>query len=55
MPLPVLHQSPTDPTFVQNPYPFYAKARGLGPLIHWADYDKPATTGKTANASAADV
>ncbi len=34
-----LSQSPTDPEFVQNPYPFYATARGAGPLIHWQDYD----------------
>jgi len=44
MPLPTLSQSPTDPGFVQNPYPFYARARALGPLVHWADYDMPVTT-----------
>lgn len=33
-----LHQSPTDPEFVQNPYPFYARARDGGPLHLWADY-----------------
>lgn len=33
-----LHQSPTDPVFVQNPYPFYERARRLGPFFHWADY-----------------
>lgn len=37
-----LHQSPTDPEFVQNPYPFYADARAHGPLHHWADYAMPA-------------
>lgn len=37
-----LCQSPTDPAFVQNPYPFYAKARAVGPLRHWADYDMAA-------------
>ncbi len=37
-----LHQSPTDPAFVQNPYPFYASARRDGPLHHWAEYDMPA-------------
>lgn len=37
-----LHQSPTDPGFVQNPYPFYARARAEGPLHFWADYDMPA-------------
>ena len=33
-----LHQSPTDPAFVQNPYPFYERARAHGPFFHWADY-----------------
>jgi unspecific monooxygenase len=33
-----LHQSPTDPAFVQNPYPFYETARAAGPFFHWADY-----------------
>ena len=34
-----LTQSPTDPAFVQDPYPFYEKARAEGPFFHWADYD----------------
>lgn len=34
-----LHQSPTDPDFVQNPYPFYEAARRDGPLHYWADYN----------------
>ena len=33
-----LQQSPLDPTFVQNPYPFYESARSLGPFFHWAEY-----------------
>ncbi|MFN3606083.1 MAG: cytochrome P450 [Cypionkella sp.] len=33
-----LHQSPTDPAFVQNPYPFYETARSHGAFFHWADY-----------------
>jgi cytochrome P450 len=33
-----LHQSPTDPGFVQDPYPFYDRARAGGPLFWWADY-----------------
>lgn len=37
--LPSLEQSPTDPGFVQNPYPFYERARGHGPFFHWQDYD----------------
>ena len=31
-------QSPTDPDFVQNPYPFYDHARATGDLIYWTDY-----------------
>lgn len=34
-----LHQSPTDPAFVQDPQLFYANARAAGPLHFWADYD----------------
>jgi cytochrome P450 len=33
-----LTQSPTDPAFVQNPYPFYDRARATGPFFHWQDY-----------------
>lgn len=33
------HQSPTDPAFVQNPYPFYDRARATGPFFRWADYN----------------
>jgi len=36
-----LDQSPTDPAFVQDPYPFYAKARQAGDLIFWEDYALP--------------
>ncbi|MBR9766458.1 MAG: cytochrome P450 [Rhodobacteraceae bacterium] len=36
-----LTQSPTDPAFVQNPYPFYAAARAEGALHDWLDYDMP--------------
>lgn len=36
-----LSQSPTEPAFVQNPYPFYARARATGDLFHWADYEMP--------------
>ena len=38
-----LSQSPTDPAFVQNPYPFYERARALGPFFHWTDYDLTCT------------
>lgn len=33
-----LLQSPTDSQFVQDPYPFYDKARASGSLVWWADY-----------------
>lgn len=33
-----LNQSPTDDAFVQNPYPFYDRARAAGHLFHWQDY-----------------
>ena len=37
-----LVQSPTDPAFVQNPYPAYARARAAGgALIWWEDYAMP--------------
>ncbi len=34
----ILAQSPTDPAFVQNPYPFYDWARQSGDLFYWEDY-----------------
>ena len=46
-----LHQSPLDPAFVQNPYPFYEQARSLGPFFHWAEYSM-ACTGNAAATSA---
>lgn len=33
-----LSQSPTDPAFVQDPYPFYDRARAAGDLFFWDDY-----------------
>jgi len=33
-----LSQSPRDPAFVQDPYPFYDRVRAT-PLAHWAEYD----------------
>ncbi|MCV2869848.1 cytochrome P450 [Defluviimonas sp. WL0002] len=33
-----LSQSPTDPGFIQDPYPFYEKARAGGSLFFWKDY-----------------
>lgn len=44
-----LSQSPTDDAFVQNPYPFYDRARAKGPFFRWEDY------GLTCTASAAAV
>ena len=43
-----LDQSPTDPAFVQNPYPFYETARKAGRFFHWADYNLTCTTSATA-------
>ena len=45
-----LSQSPTEPGFVQDPYPFYARARAAGPLVWWDDYKMPmATTHEAVN------
>lgn len=35
-------QSPTDPDFVQNPYPAYDRARAMGDLVYWDAFDMPA-------------
>ena len=43
-----LHQSPTDPGFVQNPYPFYERARRHGPFFRWHDYNLICTTNAAA-------
>ncbi|MEL6838887.1 MAG: cytochrome P450 [Pseudomonadota bacterium] len=34
-----IDQSPTDPAFVQDPYPFYDRARAAGDFFWWNDYD----------------
>jgi len=34
-----LQKYPKDPEFVQDPYPFYDRARALGPFFRWQDYD----------------
>ena len=31
-------QSPTEPEFVQNPYPFYDATRAAAKLAYWQDY-----------------
>lgn len=46
-----LRQSPTDPDFVQNPYPFYERARAAGPFFLWEDYNR-VSTGSYAAVSA---
>jgi unspecific monooxygenase len=38
-----LSQSPKDPGFVQNPYPFYERARAAGPFFRWEDYNLTCT------------
>lgn len=43
-----LSQSPTDPAFVQDPYRFYAKARALGDLVYWREYELPCATSYAA-------
>jgi cytochrome P450 len=40
-----LSQSPRDPAFVQDPYPFYDRARAAGPLFRWEDYGFPCAAG----------
>jgi len=37
-----IQQSPTDPAFVQDPYPFYARRRALAEVCWWDDYDMAA-------------
>jgi cytochrome P450 len=39
-----LSQSPTDPGFVQDPYPFYDRLRAAGDLAWWDDYAMPMAT-----------
>lgn len=43
-----ISQSPTDPAFVQNPYPFYDRARALGPVVYWEDYKMACVFGYAA-------
>lgn len=40
-----LRQSPRDPDFVRDPYPFYDRARALGPLFLWEDAGHPHAAG----------
>ncbi|MEZ5753082.1 MAG: cytochrome P450 [Paracoccaceae bacterium] len=41
-------QSPVDPDFVQNPYPFYERMRAMGPIVFWEDYGLPCAVGFAA-------
>ena len=41
-------QSPTDPAFVADPYTFYDRARGGGPLFWWQDYGLPCAVSHAA-------
>lgn len=45
---PTLSQSPTDPAFVQNPWPFYDRMRALGPLVLWQEYGMRCAAGHAA-------
>lgn len=38
MTIPNFSQSPREPGFVQDPYPFYDRVRAAAPLFHWAEY-----------------
>lgn len=41
-------QSPVDPEFVLDPYPFYHSARAHGDLVYWEDYRKVAAVSHKA-------
>ena len=43
-----LSQSATDPAFVQDPYPFYARARAGGDLVWWEEYNMVMATSLAA-------
>lgn len=43
-----ISQDPHDPTFIQNPYPFYSKARAAGPLVYWEEYEMVMATRHSA-------
>ncbi|MCA0044590.1 cytochrome P450 [Celeribacter litoreus] len=40
-----IHLSPQDPSFVQNPYPFYDKVRKMGEMVYWEELGKPVIAG----------
>ncbi|WP_375259954.1 cytochrome P450 [Citreimonas sp.] len=42
--MPRFSQSPTEPAFVQDPYPAYDRMRAAGALVLWDEYDLPCAT-----------
>ncbi|MBP1805930.1 cytochrome P450 [Rubellimicrobium aerolatum] len=46
-----LSQAPTDPAFVQDPYPFYDRARAGGDLFWWEEYGLPCAVSHRAVAA----
>ncbi len=47
----MVQQSPTDPGFVQDPYPFYTRLRAMGDFVAWDEFGIPmATTSAAVNA-----
>lgn len=47
----MVQQSPTEPEFVRDPYPFYARLRAMGDFVAWKDFALPvATTSAAVNA-----
>lgn len=45
-------QSPKDPAFVQDPYPFYERTRAAGDLFYWDDYNMTCTVSYAATQAA---
>ena len=41
-------QPPTEPAFVQDPYPLYDRLRPLGPLAWWEEYGMPVASSRAA-------
>ncbi len=41
-------QDPREPAFVQDPYPAYDRARALGEIVYWEEYDMPAAMSHAA-------
>ncbi|WP_116087351.1 cytochrome P450 [Tropicimonas sp. IMCC34011] len=39
-----ISQSPADPAFMADPYPFYERARALGEIVFWEEYGMPVAT-----------